>query len=218
MNKSASATCPNRVQDVVHYLHATVVRGLVLALLNFEMPRFVTRFIGAALLRPETYEDVEADNSALGQAIAVVLLSSIAAGVGSWGAAAGRPIVLTVIIVVALLVWLVWAYLTYEIGARLMPTARTQADVGQLLRTLGFASAPGVLRIFGIIPGRHDARVRRHRAVDADGDGRRHSAGARLHKHSAGRSSVRAELGARCRARARHRHAIGSCTLMVESE
>jgi hypothetical protein len=121
--------------------------------MNFEMARFVARFIGAALLRPETYEDVEADSRALGQAIAVVLLSSIAAGVGSWGAAAGRPIVLAVIIVVALLVWLAWAYLTYEIGARLMPTARTQADVGQLLRTLGFASAPGVLRVFGIIPG-----------------------------------------------------------------
>ena len=60
---------------------------------------------------------------------------------------------LAVIVVLALVVWSVWAYLTYEIGARLMPTARTQADVGQLLRTLGFASAPGVLRVFGIIPG-----------------------------------------------------------------
>jgi hypothetical protein len=120
---------------------------------HVEMTTFFSRFIGAALLRPETYEDVEADHGALGQAIVVVLLSSIAAGVGSWGAAAGRPIVLAVIVVLALVVWSVWAYLTYEIGARLMPTERTQADVGQLLRTLGFASAPGVLRVFGIIPG-----------------------------------------------------------------
>lgn len=117
------------------------------------MARFLSRFIGAALLRPETYEDVEADQGAMGQALAVVLLSSIAAGIGSWGAAAGRPIVLAVIAVLALVVWSVWAYLTYEIGARLMPTPRTQADIGQLLRTLGFASAPGVLRVLGIIPG-----------------------------------------------------------------
>lgn len=117
------------------------------------MARFLSRFIGAALLRPETYEDVEADQGAMGQALAVVLLSSIAAGIGSWGAAAGRPIVLAVIAVLALVVWSVWAYLTYEIGARLMPTPRTQADIGQLLRTLGFASAPGVLCVLGIIPG-----------------------------------------------------------------
>lgn len=114
---------------------------------------FLSRVIGAALLEPGVYEDVEADASAIGQAIAIVLLSAVAAGVGSFGMAAGRPAVLAVTSVLALIVWAVWAYLTYEIGARLMPSPRTQADVGQLMRTLGFASAPGMLRVFGIIPG-----------------------------------------------------------------
>jgi hypothetical protein len=117
------------------------------------MTTFLSRFIGAALLRPAVYEDVEADPTAIVQAIIIVLLSAIAAGIGSFGMAAGRPIVLAVISVLAFLVWVVWAFLTYEIGARLMPSARTRADIGQLLRTLGFASAPGVLRILGIIPG-----------------------------------------------------------------
>ncbi len=49
--------------------------------------------------------------------------------------------------------WYVWAFLTYYIGTRLLPEPQTQADHGQLLRTIGFASAPGLIRVLGIIPG-----------------------------------------------------------------
>ena len=49
--------------------------------------------------------------------------------------------------------WYVWAFLTYIIGTRLLPEPQTEADHGELLRTLGFASAPGVLRVFGLVPG-----------------------------------------------------------------
>jgi hypothetical protein len=45
-----------------------------------------------------------------------------------------------------------WAMLTYLIGTRLLPEPQTRADVGELLRTIAFASAPGVLRVFGVIP------------------------------------------------------------------
>jgi len=44
------------------------------------------------------------------------------------------------------------AFLTYFIGTKLMPEPQTQADLGQLLRTIGFASAPGILGILGAIP------------------------------------------------------------------
>ena len=54
---------------------------------------------------------------------------------------------------VSLIAWAAWALLTYQIGVRLMPEAETRADVGELLRTIGFAAAPGMLRIFGIVPG-----------------------------------------------------------------
>ena len=54
---------------------------------------------------------------------------------------------------VALLAWSAWALLTLQIGGRLLPEPQTRVDVGELLRTIGFASAPGILRIFGILPG-----------------------------------------------------------------
>jgi hypothetical protein len=117
------------------------------------MTTFLRRVTGAALLNAEVYEEVEADRSATLQAMAVVLLSSLAAGVGGLGLVSARPAALAGISLLAFAVWAIWALLTFEIGTRIFPTAHTQADVGQLLRTIGFASAPGMLRVAGLIPG-----------------------------------------------------------------
>jgi hypothetical protein len=117
------------------------------------MTTFLRRVTGAALLNPEVYEEIESDRSATLQAMAVVLLSSLAAGVGGLGPVGARPAALAGISLLAFAVWVVWAWLTFEIGTRIFPAPRTQADVGQLLRTIGFASAPGILRVAGVIPG-----------------------------------------------------------------
>jgi hypothetical protein len=106
--------------------------------------------IRAAKLDVQLYEEVEADRDATGQAMIVVVLSSLAAGVGSLGSGAVQGIVVGTI--AALLGWLVWAFLTYFIGTRLLPEPQTKADYGQLLRAIGFASSPGLIRVLGIIP------------------------------------------------------------------
>ena len=113
------------------------------------MTSFPRRMIGVAKLDVQIYEEVEADSHATGQAMGVVLLSSLAAGSGA--ATLGIGVIGT--IVAALLSWAIWAFLTYFIGTRLLPESQTHADMGQLMRTLGFAQAPGVLRIFGGLPG-----------------------------------------------------------------
>ncbi len=117
------------------------------------MTTFLNRVTGAALLRTAIYEEVENDRSATMQAMGVVALSSLAAGVGALGLASARVTTLAGISLLAFAVWGVWALLTLQIGTRVFPSPRTQADIGQLLRTIGFASAPGMLRIAGIIPG-----------------------------------------------------------------
>jgi hypothetical protein len=121
------------------------------------MTTFLGRVTGAALLKPAIYEEVEGDRSATVQAMAVVFLSSLAAGVGVLGPAAASPTALAGIALLAFAVWAIWAVLTFEIGTRIFPAPRTQADVGQLLRTIGFASAPGILRVAGVIPGTQTA-------------------------------------------------------------
>jgi len=109
------------------------------------------RMIRAARLDVGLYEEVEADQGATGQAMAVVVLSSVAAGVATIATRGIGGIVLGT--VGALVGWVVWAWLTYLIGTRLLPEPQTKADVGELLRTLGFASSPGVIRVVGIVPG-----------------------------------------------------------------
>jgi hypothetical protein len=117
------------------------------------MAVFFHRLMGAAMLDASTYEEVEADRRATSQALLVVILSGLAAGVGAWGAGNGRPLALFSIATIAMLAWAAWALLIFEIGGRLIPEPQTQVDVTELLRTIGFASTPGILRIFGVLPG-----------------------------------------------------------------
>lgn len=114
---------------------------------------FLQRLIGAMALDVAIYEEVEADAGATTEAFCVVLLSSLAAGLGARGLGGASVVNIMFISGVALLAWASWALVTYAIGAYLMPEPQTKADVGQLLRTIGFASTPGLLRLFGVIPG-----------------------------------------------------------------
>ena len=115
------------------------------------MASFGKRIVRAAKLEVALYEEVEADKSALGQAMGVVVLSSVAAGIGTISKG-GIPGMLMAVIA-ALVGWYIWAYLIYLIGAKLLPEPQTKADHKELLRTVGFSSSPGLIRVLGIIPG-----------------------------------------------------------------
>ena len=108
------------------------------------------RIVGAARLDVRVYEEVEADRGATGQALAVVVLAALAAGIGS-GARIG-PAGLIGITVASILSWFIWAWVVWLIGTRVLADTQTQADTGQLLRTCGFAAAPGLARVLGILP------------------------------------------------------------------
>ncbi len=109
------------------------------------------RMLRAAKLDAQLYEEVEADRGAMGQATVVVILAAVAAGIGNPAqTGVGGILALTV---AALVSWYIWAFLTYMIGTRLLPEPSTRADLGELLRTIGFASTPGLIRVLGIVPG-----------------------------------------------------------------
>jgi hypothetical protein len=96
------------------------------------------------------YEEVEADRSATREAMVVVMLSAVAAGIGSFAAGGAVGIVSTAL--AALVGWCAWAYVTYLVGTRLLPSSQTVADPGELLRTIGFSSAPGVVLVLAVVP------------------------------------------------------------------
>jgi hypothetical protein len=114
------------------------------------MSSFANRMVRAAKLDVSLYEEVEADKRAMGQAMGVVVLTSLAAGIGSVGTTGIRGLVLGT--VAALAGWFIWALITFFVGTKLLPEPQTEADYGELLRTTGFSSSPGVLRILGVVP------------------------------------------------------------------
>ena len=113
---------------------------------------YFRRLAGALTLDSSAYEDVEADGRATLDAAVTVILSSVAAGVGLQ-AFGGSYISIVPMSAVALLTWASWSLLTFEVGARLLPGAKTHTNVGELLRTLGFATSPGLLLFAAVLPG-----------------------------------------------------------------
>jgi hypothetical protein len=112
----------------------------------------------ASRLNVDLYEDVEADPSVNKQAFSVVVLASIATGIGAgisgivlngalwffWGLLIG--------VATSIIGWLAWAFLTYWIGKTIFKGPQTEVTYGQMLRTLGFANSPGIFRIFSFVP------------------------------------------------------------------
>jgi hypothetical protein len=106
----------------------------------------VDRMRGAAMLDIATYEEVEADTSATGQAAVVVAVAAVCAAIGAIGHEEFRPLGT---LVSTLAGWLIWSGVTYVIGDKIFHGTATW---GELLRTLGFAKTPYLFLIFGIIP------------------------------------------------------------------
>jgi hypothetical protein len=106
----------------------------------------VQRMLGAATLDINTYEEVEADETATMQAAAVVAMVAVASAIGGAGGGATSILVAPIAQIIG---WLIWAAVTYIIGDKLFGGTATW---GELLRTLGFAQAPGLLYVIAILP------------------------------------------------------------------
>ena len=110
---------------------------------------FLNRIYRAIKIDPDLYEEVEHDKSATLQAASVVVLSSLAAGVGAIHLGASNFLMGPF---VSLASWYFWAFLIYIVGTKLFPDKQTKSNHGELLRTIGFSSAPGLIRVFAFTP------------------------------------------------------------------
>jgi len=110
----------------------------------------VERMIGVARLDQKTFDEIEADQTAVPQAATVVLIAAVATGIGSIPEAG--IVGLIVGPVFAMAGWALFSAMAYLIGTRLLAGPETKADVGEVLRTLGFAQTPGVISAIAFIP------------------------------------------------------------------
>ena len=118
------------------------------------------RMIGAALFNANTYEEIEADQSALGQAIGVVILVTICGAIGGLigniieGASfLGIVVGLCLGLAFGIVRWALWVTVILMVGGGLLRTSDTQTSWAEMGRVLGFAYTPGVLAIFSWVPG-----------------------------------------------------------------
>ena len=111
------------------------------------------RMLGAALLKRDTFEDVEHDRSATRQAMLVVVLVSISGAIGGvLSGDAGLIMGLVLGIVGGIVWWALWALGCWLVGTTILNTPETRADWGELARGIGFAQTPGLLSVLVFIP------------------------------------------------------------------
>jgi hypothetical protein len=111
---------------------------------------YVGRIFRALKLEPALFEEVGADKHASGEAVGIVLSACAAAGVG--GIVEGSIGSLAIIFFAILIGWWAWVYVTYFIGGKLLSTDATNTTTGKIIRTSGFAAAPGLITVLGVIP------------------------------------------------------------------
>ena len=117
------------------------------------------RMIGAAFFNAHTYEEIEADQSALGQAIGVVVLVTICGAIGGLisdiiGGATALGIIVGLCYGLAfgIVRWALWVTVILMVGGGLLRTSNTETSWSEVGRVLGFAYTPGVLSIFAWVP------------------------------------------------------------------
>ncbi len=119
----------------------------------------IQRMMGAAMFNADTYEEIEADPGAIGQAIGVVILVTICGMVGGviaglLGGAGPLAIVLGLVagLVFGILRWAIWVSVISLVGGMILRTSNTQTSWAEIGRVVGFAYTPGVLSIFAFVP------------------------------------------------------------------
>ena len=116
----------------------------------------VERMIRAARLDSALYDEVETDETATLQALFIVVVASVSSGIGSAVSVAMLGVHPSIILaslisglILSLVGWLIWSFITYIVGTKIFGGIATY---GELLRTIGFSDAPGILLIFSFIP------------------------------------------------------------------
>ena len=110
---------------------------------------YFQRLQKAIMLDVSFYEEVENDKKFTDQAMMTVVLVSIVQGLMIAGFA---PIALVQGILGSLVRFIIWAFFIAFVGTRILPEPETKSNTGELIRTLGFAYAPGLLVIFKVLP------------------------------------------------------------------
>jgi hypothetical protein len=111
---------------------------------------FGQRVVGALKLDANTFEDIERDTTAMGQAVGIIALAAVAGNLGQiWRLGFGSMLIG---VCSSLVGYVLWAVVVWLAGTKLMPDPATKADFPETFRTIAFAASPGLLGVVTIVP------------------------------------------------------------------
>lgn len=111
--------------------------------------RIVARVTRLAKMDWSVFEEIEHDESANGEAAAIVLVVAFLSAVGAGLSGRGLLGFVVTLIATALLNWLLWSFVTQLVGTKVFGG---EATFWEMARTIGYANVPGVLGVLGVIP------------------------------------------------------------------
>ncbi|HET7695763.1 MAG TPA: YIP1 family protein [Vicinamibacterales bacterium] len=108
------------------------------------------RMIGAMQADVKTFNEIEADQNAMGQAITVIVIAGVASLIGN--IFRSGPVAGVIGLIGSLFAYAVFALMVFLIGTKVMPEPATKADFNETFRVVGFAASPGVFYVLAIVP------------------------------------------------------------------
>ena len=114
------------------------------------MKLLFSRMIRAMKLDPTFFEEIINDPKSQGHSVWVVAILAMATGYGMFSRAGGTAV--NIGLAVTFFSWYIWAFTIYFVSTYMFASAPSRTDRKTVMRVMAFASAPGVLRLFGVIP------------------------------------------------------------------
>jgi hypothetical protein len=114
------------------------------------MATLTERMVGAMQANVKTFQEIEADSNALGQAVAVIVIAGVASLIGNvWRAGIGVGVMH---LIASIIGYALWSLIVVLVGTKLMPEPTTKADFNEGFRVIGFTASPGVFNVLAIVP------------------------------------------------------------------
>jgi Yip1 domain len=108
------------------------------------------RMVGAMQANVSTFQEIEADTTAMGQAVAVIVIAGVASLIGNvWRAGIGVGVMHLIISIIG---YALWSLIVVLVGTKVMPEPTTKADFNEGFRVIGFTASPGVFNVLAIVP------------------------------------------------------------------
>jgi hypothetical protein len=108
------------------------------------------RMVGAMQANVKTFQEIEADSSAMGQAVAVIVIAGVVSLIGNiWRAGIGVGVMHLIISIIG---YALWSLIIVLVGTKLMPEPTTKADFNEGFRVIGFTASPGIFNVLAIVP------------------------------------------------------------------